>query len=506
MNRDTTICNQVDKLCQELKSIFYFSGKSPEIDFYISSLTEYNPFYSTEEICQWLNEANKKKLFEVERIPLAELRKWHFDRWSGDITHESRKFFSIRGLKVCTDSGPVKEWTQPIIDQPETGLLGILIKKINGVLYFLMQIKAEPGNINTFQLSPTVQATRSNYMQVHGGKPTPYLKYFLDKKYRKGILVDQLQSEQGARFYRKRNRNIIIRVRDDEKTDVTSNFRWLTLGQIKKLVLKNNIVNMDARSVLSNISFVPKSNLSLLPIDDNNLKDCLENSPIVSKPLDLLNIKTILSSHSNTPAMHDFDYLIRQISHEKFNCQLDTHLIPLNEVQSWNRTPFKISHLAGNFFSVIGVRVFADNREVSSWDQPIIEQTDPGIVGFIASEFNNVMHFLVQLKMESGNMDLLEIAPTVQCITGSYKKGKSPPFSKEVLNNTQNNIIFDTMQSEEGGRFFLEENRNMLLLINNQQIKEKSRYLWMTMNQLKLFLKFNNFLNIEARSLLSIIP
>ena len=32
-----------------------------------------------------------------------------------------------------------------------------------------MQAKVEPGNINSIQLSPTLQATRSNYTKAHGG-------------------------------------------------------------------------------------------------------------------------------------------------------------------------------------------------------------------------------------------------------------------------------------------------------------------------------------------------
>ena len=86
-----------------------------------------------------------------------------------------------------------------------------------------MQAKAEPGNINTYQLSPTVQATRSNYLQLHGGKRTLYLEFFIDHS-KTEVLIDQLQSEQGARFYRKRNRNIIIRIPDDYELKLNEEF------------------------------------------------------------------------------------------------------------------------------------------------------------------------------------------------------------------------------------------------------------------------------------------
>ena len=72
-----------------------------------------------------------------------------------------------------------------------------------------MQAKIEPGNVNNVQLSPTLQATKSNYTRAHQGKSPAYLEYFVNATPYQ-ILLDQLQSEQGARFLRKRNRNIIL--------------------------------------------------------------------------------------------------------------------------------------------------------------------------------------------------------------------------------------------------------------------------------------------------------
>ena len=115
------------------------------------------------------------------------------------------KFFSIEGVDINTNFGVKANWQQPIIHQPEIGILGIITKKINGVLHFLLQAKIEPGNINFVQLSPTLQATKSNYSQVHGGNKPAYLEYFTGSlNVKTVVLIDQLQSEQGARFLMKR--------------------------------------------------------------------------------------------------------------------------------------------------------------------------------------------------------------------------------------------------------------------------------------------------------------
>ena len=52
-----------------------------------------------------------------------------------------------------------------------------------------------------------------------GGASPNYLEYFTGER-EVTILVDQLQSEQGARFLHKRNRNIIVEVDADEEFEV----------------------------------------------------------------------------------------------------------------------------------------------------------------------------------------------------------------------------------------------------------------------------------------------
>ena len=62
-----------------------------------------------------------------------------------------------------------------------------------------MQAKIEPGNVNYVQLSPTLQATKSNYTQVHKGRKPLFLDYFQERDNCE-VLLDQFQSEQGARY------------------------------------------------------------------------------------------------------------------------------------------------------------------------------------------------------------------------------------------------------------------------------------------------------------------
>ncbi len=465
--------------------------------FLRSALTEYNPMMDTKEIRNWLKKRNEETYVNVVRRQLQDLKNWGFDGVTGDINHSTGKFFSIVGVEVNTNWNHVRaSWTQPIINQPEVGFLGIITKEIDGILYFLMQAKIEPGNVNHVQLSPTLQATRSNYTRAHQGKAPLYLEYFQDRsKY--PVLLDQLQSEQGGRFLRKRNRNIIIQVQ--ENIPVHDDFVWLTLGQLQQLASTDNLVNMDTRTVISGIPF---GDFSSRVVDFYHI---LERLSETKNSYRSGMIKSLLDAESS---YHSLDDIIAWIADLKATTELTVQRVPLTGISEWVKEDYVIRHKDNKFFQVIGVEVEIGNREVQSWMQPMIEPAQEGLCAFIIKEIEGIYHFLVQAKLECGNFDILELAPTVQCLTGNFRdtaKG-SLPFLDEVLTAKKEQIFFDTLQSEEGGRFYREQNRNVIVEMGEEfSMDLPPNYIWMTLNQLKTFIKFNNYLNIQARSLISAI-
>ena len=457
--------------------------------FLKSALTKESDLNTTDFILKWVNERKSNVKFSIERISLSYLNNWIVDIVSNNITHKSGKFFSIEGVTVETNYGYKSCWDQPIINQPEMGFLGMLTKNIKGVLHFLIQAKIEPGNLNVVQLSPTLQATKSNYSCVHNGKKPLYLEYFNGEK-NVEILIDQIQSEQGARFLRKRNRNIIVKIKDAEYIRISDNFIWVTLGQLKELMKYDNLVNMDTRTVISSISFDNDKNLNL-PISGTFSR------------------KTYYSLIQDKEPLHNLNHLISWITNLKFKYELKVQKKNIKDMSDWSYNGESIVHKDNKYFSVIGVNVSIDNREVVNWDQPMIKPAQDGIIGFIIKKINGVYHFLVQAKVEIGNLDILELAPTVQCLTGNYRTGLNEynvPFIDYVLNAKEEQIWHKSYQSEEGGRFFQEQNLNIIIEAE-QDFPEKlpDNYCWMTLNQLNMFIKFNNYLNIGLRSLLSLI-
>ena len=447
-----------------------------------SLIAEGNPFNSTEEILEWIRRRNREVAVKVEQVPLRELRGWHFDETTGNLCHDSGRFFSIVGVDVFADNGVPMRWMQPLINQPEVGYLGIICREYEGVLYFLLQAKIEPGNVNCVQLSPTLQATRSNYTQVHGGKKPAYLDYFKNAR-QDQILLDQLQSEQGARFFRKRNRNIVIRV--DGDIPPHEDFRWLTLGQIKALMRHDNMVNMDTRTVLSGLRFqVPEY--------------CALRTSAFGEAL--------FASERVREGVNTIDGILHHLSELKSRWELITEKCPLCSVRDWQVTENEIVRPDRRFFRIIGADVEISNREVARWCQPLVQPMQEGLCVLFAKRIGGILHFLMQAKVECGNFDVVELAPTIQCLTGDYKNpfGYVPEFLEQFCAGTCGKIVFDTKQSEEGGRFYHEQNRNVICLVNDSVPEAlPENFMWLTLGQIKEFLRFNNYLNIQVRSLIS---
>lgn len=466
------------------------------MDFLVSALSD-GQFVGTQEVLDWLRQQNETVVNRVQQIPLRELDGWSIT--NDKLCHHSGKFFSIEGIRIRTNYRNTPEWDQPIINQPEIGFLGFIVKKFNGVLHFLAQAKIEPGNLNVVQLSPTLQATRSNYTRVHQGAKPNYLEFFTGEK-PVTILVDQLQSEQGARFLHKRNRNIIVEVDENVEVPLLPNFVWMSLKQIKELLWYPNVVNMDTRTVISCIRYGNYSEHTLQLI---NALSSPQNKPL-SKSHSY--VYSILSEQNH---YHELEEIIHWITALKFKYEMEVQSVGLSETRNWIYDGNTIHHEKNKYFDVIGVRCEIGNREVHTWCQPMVRSAQEGIMAFIVKKINGIYHFLVQAKLEAGNFDVVELAPTVQCLTGNYRKGENEytiPYLEDVLNAPKENVWYSCYQSEEGGRFYKEQNLNMIVEVGDEfPLEVDENYCWMTLNQMLSFVTYNNYLNIAARSLLSAI-
>ncbi|QWD16531.1 NDP-hexose 2,3-dehydratase [Polynucleobacter paneuropaeus] len=447
---------------------------------------------SEKDILDWVQKNLESNQYEVNLTPLTKLKGWKFLDDRKCYGHESGKFFQIQGLEVSLDRGGyVFRWSQPIINQPEVGILGFISKKIDGVLHVLAQAKMEPGNVNLIQISPTVQATRSNYTQAHGGRKPKYIEYFIDGG-KKNILLDQLQSEQGARYLEKRNRNIIIQIPDDAFVEAQNDFIWMTLGQLQKLMRYPNLVHLDCRSILGSIAYGAQG---------FGLKDA-------DYDFSSLALGSIINQDTND-LDHGLSKAIAWITEQKSFNQIEKKIVPLSQVPKWIVDDNEIYHQSGKFFSIVGVSVRATNREVAGWDQPLVFSKAGGIIGLLARVQNGILRFLIQALPEPGLIDLVELAATVQFTPENYSDTSEiaiPPFAQFFINPDQGSIRFDSVLSDEGGRFYHSMQRHLVVEIDEDlQIQIPKNYLWMTLREIQAFARFSNQVNIELRSMLSCV-
>jgi len=199
----------------------------------------------------WREQQRKRIRFKADLVGLDDVRGWSRDA-GGNLRHKSGQFFGVEGVRV--ESGDLREvasWDQPIYTQLEGGILALLTREsaVNGI-EFLLHAKAEPGNIGVIQLSPTIQSTWSNIRRAHAGKRPPMVEV-LTAEAGVRIVYRAEHNEEGGRFWRKSNENIIAFL-DDERvieTDMTM-FCWTSLSQIKELALMDNVLSPFVKTIL----------------------------------------------------------------------------------------------------------------------------------------------------------------------------------------------------------------------------------------------------------------
>lgn len=411
------------------------------------------------DLQNWFSELIEKSKFQIEWIPLSKSSGWSFSK--GKIIHKSGHFFKIIGLQHIDSNG--RSFDQPFIDQREIGTLGFLIRDVNGKKEILVQAKIEPGNSNIVQIAPTCQATKSNSLQFHGGKEPPFSHLFT--KEHPQIISSTLQSEQGSRFYHKRNRNILAITQQTVKFPDTH--KWMSIDVILDLLSKDYIVNTDARSVLVCSPW----------------QELIKRTPF-SRYQDIISTELSESYHQkiNTPQFTEIKNKIRSIQKEK-NFK---KIIPLSKLSGWKITDFGIEHLQKKNFRVRYLKVIAKNREVPEWDQPIIDSYDEGKINLICGRIGGILHFNFSVKEEPGLYNNAELSP----ITNGF-------------NHPNMQILRSVVQSDEGGRFYQDTARYQVIDIG--QADRNLQGYWLNLAQIQHLTLKNGWFSNEARSVISLL-
>lgn len=450
----------------------------------LRSLKLKTAFHSDRYLDRWVTSQLLTPTLKIKTISLNTMQGWGVNKETGNICHDSGRFFSITGAIVRhrTDAAEI-EWDQPIIDQPEVGILGLIVKNINGILHFCLHAKEEPGNINSVQLSPTLQATYSNYTRVHGGTPPQFVEYFTDPS--KGrIIYAKLQTEDGGRFLFKSNRNMIVKVEEPELSQLPDGFIWATLRQIGKLMERDNIIHACTRSILSALI----------------ISDCTTTA------------RSPLRKHTRPKPFNSVSLpaTVQWIDSRKASNHFWIKRIPLNSLKEWCMDrDGSFSHEHGRFFRVVGINVRSTEREVLVWDQPILDNPGTGVIGLLTKVIDSERFFLMQAKAEPGNRGIIQLGPTAQFTPGNYignEKLQKPFLFEEFYKPGRFPLLLQSIQSEEGARFYNEAHiHRILCLPETEELLIPTDFRWISQSEINFFINMGESVNSCARSVLSLL-
>ena len=124
-------------------------------------------------------------------------------------------------------------------------------------------------------------------------------------------------------------------------------------------------------------------------------------------------IKILKSWKERNSRFNSTESLIDWIAQMNKETDVQIQRIDFTKANDWyfNEENGYIENHGNRFFSVRGIKYYEDGKLIQ--EQPIICQPEIGYLGIICKEFDGVMHFLMQAKVEPGNVNCVQISPTI---------------------------------------------------------------------------------------------
>jgi oxidase EvaA len=441
----------------------------------------------------WRERIVRESAFECRPIDFDQSAEWAFE--DGILRHRTRGFFSLAGIRAQSRSAVLDGREQLIILQPEIAINGFLVRRGAAGGEVLFQGRVEPGNVGALQLAPTVQSTEANYRRMHGGKATPMVEWFLDAS-RARTIFDELQSEEGSRYHGKYNQNVVRELAPGERPDAPDNFRWYGIEALRRLSLADNVLNTDARSVLACLDwrYLAEGGRPFGVHAPGSFGASLQRS-----------FEAV--EHGCERSVAD---LFAWLTRLRVRCALRAQVIPISALGNWVIGKDRISERVPELgFCARQFRVVALGREVSSWDQPLIQSSGRGCIALACQERFGVLHFLMKASSEIGFLEGVQLSATIVAPPGSAPSS-SDPVEAELLARIESGEGVERMascrQSEEGGRFYRDENDYSVLRVDPAvALPESDSYRWFSLGQIKHMMAVPGTFSMELRGVLALL-
>lgn len=208
----------------------------------------------------------------------------------------------------------------------------------------------------------------------------------------------------------------------------------------------------------------------------------------------------------------DIAPVLEWLTKRRAECSVNVAEIPLRDVAGWgpDAASGNIMHHSGGFFSVIGVRTTgAGEREVASWDQPIVKQDKSSISGVICQRRNGIMHYLFHGKFEPGNLHKIQVSPALQATPSNLERthtGRRPRLAEYFSDEGKGKLLHMVEAAEDGGRFYKKTIRNMVVEVDAaEEVPITDEYIWLTRPQIMQLLRVDGAMNALARNVCVLI-
>ena len=193
---------------------------------------------------------------------------------------------------------------------------------------------------------------------------------------------------------------MVVRVPVGETLAPLPSHRWIEAAELLDRIADDTLVNSDARSVLV---FCDWRHLAAggAPFarwrGRGGFGEALLNSYLADDAASERTSAELQSWFARERARH----------------HLATERIPLETIPGWQLGDGTIIDAERQLFAVQKFRITARDREVQSWDQPLINSTGKVVAALLCQSRNGILHFLLHAALEPGNSETAQLTATV---------------------------------------------------------------------------------------------
>jgi dTDP-4-dehydro-6-deoxy-alpha-D-glucopyranose 2,3-dehydratase len=199
--------------------------------------------------------------------------------------------------------------------------------------------------------------------------------------------------------------------------------------------------------------------------------------------------------------------LVAWLERRREESGLTVRRIPAGDCGEWLTSGPELRHVTGRYFQVVGVRVTGGPYD--GWEQPMIRQTEVGILGFLVRSTTRGREWLLQAKTEPGNVGGTQVGPSVQATESNYQRvhGGDPTRHLEWFTSDRGTTESDVLASEQGTRFTGKLNRNSVVsIVEGDDPVAGGAWEWFDASDVREALVADFVLNTDARSVLVTAP